>query len=59
MQRGEGLADLDDASRHRARIAAKKVRYAAEFLASFAPQRAVRHYVEALGALQDDSGLAQ
>jgi triphosphatase len=30
LKRGRHLADLDDASRHRARIAAKKVRYATE-----------------------------
>ncbi|MEX3898770.1 CHAD domain-containing protein [Paraburkholderia sp. BR10954] len=55
-KRGKGLADLDDHSRHRARIAAKKVRYATEFFASLCPRRVVRHYVEALTALQDDLG---
>ena len=56
MKRGKGLADLDDHSRHRARIAAKKVRYATEFFASLCPRRTVRHYVDALTALQDDLG---
>lgn len=56
IKRGKGLADLDDHSRHRARIAAKKVRYATEFFASLCPKRAVRHYVDVLTALQDDLG---
>jgi inorganic triphosphatase YgiF len=56
IKRGKGLADLDDHRRHRARIAAKKVRYATEFFASLCPRRAVRNYVDALTALQDDLG---
>jgi triphosphatase len=56
LKRGKRLADLDDDRRHRARIAAKKVRYATEFFASLCPRRAVRHYVDALTALQDDLG---
>ncbi|EDZ99887.1 adenylate cyclase [Burkholderia sp. H160] len=56
IKRGKGLADLDDHLRHRARIAAKKVRYATEFFASLCPRRAVCHYVDALTALQDDLG---
>ncbi|MBC8746619.1 MULTISPECIES: CYTH and CHAD domain-containing protein [Paraburkholderia] len=56
IKRGKGLADLDDHRRHRARIAAKKVRYATEFFASLCPKRAVRNYVDALTALQDDLG---
>jgi CHAD domain-containing protein len=56
IKRGDGLADLDDHSRHRARIAAKKVRYATEFFASLCPKRAVRHYIDALTVLQDDLG---
>jgi CHAD domain-containing protein len=32
LKRGYGLAELDDETRYRARIAAKKVRYATEFL---------------------------
>ncbi|APA89458.1 CYTH and CHAD domain-containing protein (plasmid) [Paraburkholderia sprentiae WSM5005] len=56
IKRGKGLADLDDQRRHRARIAAKKVRYATEFFASLCPKRAVRNYVNALTALQDDLG---
>lgn len=56
IKRGKRLADLDDHRRHRARIAAKKVRYATEFFASLCSKRAVRHYVNALTALQDDLG---
>ena len=56
IKRGKGLADLDDHLRHRARIAAKKVRYATEFFASLCARRAVRNYVGALTALQDDLG---
>ncbi|CAN7692427.1 CHAD domain-containing protein [Paraburkholderia terricola] len=56
IKRGKRLADLDDHRRHRARIAAKKVRYATEFFASLCARRAVQHYVEALTALQDDLG---
>ncbi|KVN02272.1 CYTH and CHAD domain-containing protein [Burkholderia diffusa] len=55
-KRGKGLADLDDHRRHRARIAAKKVRYATEFFASLCSKRAVKSYVGALTALQDDLG---
>jgi inorganic triphosphatase YgiF len=56
IKRGKRLANLDDHRRHRARIAAKKVRYATEFFASLCPRRAVQHYVKALTALQDDLG---
>ncbi|MEM5383808.1 CHAD domain-containing protein [Paraburkholderia phymatum] len=56
LKRGKGLADIDDSRRHRARIAAKKVRYATEFFASLCPRRVVQHYVGALAELQDDLG---
>ncbi|AZQ55663.1 CYTH and CHAD domain-containing protein [Burkholderia cenocepacia] len=56
IKRGKKLADLDDHRRHRARIAAKKVRYATEFFASLCRKQAVRSYVGALTALQDDLG---
>lgn len=42
--------------RHRVRIAAKKVRYAAEFFQSLYPARRVRPYVNALSGLQDALG---
>ncbi|MDN7759223.1 CYTH and CHAD domain-containing protein [Burkholderia multivorans] len=56
LKRGRGLADLDDRRRHRARIAAKKLRYATEFFASLFPKSAVKHYVGTLSELQDDLG---
>ncbi|MCP3726278.1 CHAD domain-containing protein [Paraburkholderia sp. CNPSo 3272] len=56
IKRGKRLAELDDHRRHRARIAAKKVRYATEFFASLSSKHAVQHYIKALTALQDDLG---
>ena len=56
MKRGRHLPDLDARRRHRARIAAKKLRYATEFFASLYSKQVVRHYLAALGALQDDLG---
>lgn len=54
------LADLPDADRHRVRIQAKKLRYAAAFFASLFPDRAAsRHQPavsKALGRLQDTLG---
>ncbi|MEA3121723.1 MAG: triphosphatase, partial [Paraburkholderia sp.] len=56
LKRGQNLPDLDARLRHRARIAAKKLRYATEFFASLYPEQAIRHYLVALGKLQDDLG---
>ena len=56
LKRGRGLAELDDETRHRARIAAKKVRYATEFFSTLFPRQAVKHYIAALSKLQDDLG---
>ncbi|MEA3120358.1 MAG: hypothetical protein QOI13_3628 [Paraburkholderia sp.] len=56
LRRGQNLPDLDARLRHRARIAAKKLRYATEFFASLYPEQAIRHYLVALGKLQDDLG---
>jgi CHAD domain-containing protein len=56
LKRGRGLAKLDDESRHRARIAAKKLRYATEFFTSLFLNRAVKPYIGALSELQDDLG---
>lgn len=56
IKRGRGLAELDDESRHRARIAAKKLRYATEFFGSLYSNRSVRNYIGALSRLQDDLG---
>ncbi len=50
------FADLDDASRHRLRKRAKRLRYAAEFCAALFERKAVRRYLRALRALQDRLG---
>lgn len=59
-KRGHDLADLDDADRHAARKAAKKLRYAAEFFGGlFVRKRERRRYarfVASLQALQDQLG---
>lgn len=56
LKRGRNLPDLDAQRRHRARIAAKKLRYATEFFASLYPKQVVRHYIASLSKLQDDLG---
>jgi inorganic triphosphatase YgiF len=55
-KRGKHLQALDAAERHRLRIAAKKLRYAAEFFAALFPKRQVRSYVQALAGLQQVLG---
>jgi len=56
LKRGRGLEHASDAARHRARIQAKKLRYAAEGFASLFPDKAVRRFVERLKVLQDRLG---
>ncbi len=52
--RGRGLAALSDEHRHKARIEAKKLRYATEFFASLYPvQKAQRRHAAFLDALQE------
>jgi CHAD domain-containing protein len=55
-QRGERLLDGTPEERHRARIAAKKARYATEFFQSLLPAKRVKRYVHTLSALQDALG---
>ncbi|TGD96195.1 CYTH and CHAD domain-containing protein [Methylobacterium nonmethylotrophicum] len=63
-KRGRRLAELDPEARHRVRIAAKKLRYGAEFFAALyegkesGKKAAKRHkaFVEALADLQDHLG---
>lgn len=55
-KRGEGLAAASPEERHRARIAAKKLRYCAEFFVTLYPQNRLRSYVGALANLQDELG---
>jgi inorganic triphosphatase YgiF len=56
LQRGEGIAVLTAAARHRLRIAAKKQRYLLAFVAEIYPPRASRAYLTALTALQQQLG---
>ena len=53
LQRGANLASAAPAARHAARLAAKRLRYAAEFFAPLFPQRKAQRYLAALEALQD------
>ena len=52
------FANQSPGQRHRLRIAVKKLRYAAEFLAGLYDPAAVRGFVEPLRRLQDDLGNA-
>lgn len=59
-RQGRDLADLDDERRHRVRILAKKLRYAADFFAgTFGGRKAERRrqaFLQAIEALQDGLG---
>lgn len=59
-RKGKGLASLDPATRHRARIEAKRLRYATEFYASLysgkRAQRRLKGFRLALAELQDVLG---
>ncbi len=55
-KRGKHLRSLPAAQRHRARIAAKKLRYAAEFFAPLFRGARPSSYVDALSRLQDSLG---
>jgi len=54
--KGKHHATLNPVERHALRIAAKKLRYAAEFFADLYPRKRVRPYLTALAALQDVLG---
>jgi len=54
---GIDLAHATPETRHAARLAAKKLRYATEFFASLYPTKRTRNYRRALAALQDELGL--
>jgi triphosphatase len=56
MKRGRHLPDLDPGTRHRARIAAKKLRYAMEFFGTLYEKKTVQNYAATLTQLQDDLG---
>lgn len=55
-KRGRQLKDADAKTRHRVRIAAKKVRYETEFFQSLYPSKETKKYVAALADLQDGLG---
>ena len=57
-QRGAKLAAASPAERHRVRIAAKKLRYGAEFFATLYPQKKLKSYVAALAELLDLLGMS-
>jgi CHAD domain-containing protein len=56
LKRCEGVAALEPAQRHRARIALKKARYAAEFFESLFCRKAARTYLRGLATIQDQLG---
>jgi len=56
LKRCEGVAALEPEQRHRARIALKKARYAAEFFESLFCQKAARTYLRRLAIIQDQLG---
>jgi CHAD domain-containing protein len=55
-RRGRRLDALTVEQRHALRIAAKKLRYAAEFFSGLYPGKATRRYVQSLSRLQDELG---
>lgn len=55
-KRIKALDVADAPARHRVRIAAKKARYAAEFLHDLLPPRRTKRYIKRLSALQDRLG---
>ena len=57
-RRGRALSGADPDTRHRARIAARKARYATEFFAALYRGKQIRPLLKALTALQDELGKA-
>lgn len=55
-KRGEGVRNATPEERHRARIAAKKLRYCAEFFSALYPQKKVKRFVDALSEVQEMLG---
>ncbi|SFM26496.1 CYTH and CHAD domain-containing protein [Methylobacterium pseudosasicola] len=53
-KRGRGLKKLDPHTRHRARIAAKKLRYGAEFFSELYPKKKARRRQDKFGAALSD-----
>jgi len=57
VKRGADLEGQDDAGRHEARIAAKKLRYSAEAFAALFEPEAAKAFIKSLKRLQDQLGL--
>jgi len=55
-KKGKLLVTLSPEQRHELRIAAKKLRYAAEFFSSLYPHKRTRRYIAALAVLQEVLG---
>jgi inorganic triphosphatase YgiF len=55
-KKGKLLVTLSPEQRHEVRIAAKKLRYAAEFFSSLYPHKRTRRYIAALAGLQEVLG---
>ncbi|HEX8405262.1 MAG TPA: CHAD domain-containing protein [Duganella sp.] len=55
-KRIDTLGDDDASARHRVRIAAKKIRYAAEFFRDLLPAKPVKSYIRTLESLQGKLG---
>jgi len=53
---GKRLTEMQEEERHAARIAAKKLRYAAEFFASLYPEKETRAFLRKLATLQNTLG---
>lgn len=58
MARGQNFANLTDAQRHQTRIAAKKLRYAIDILASILRKKNTDSFIALLVKLQDELGYA-
>jgi inorganic triphosphatase YgiF len=56
LNNGKRLAQLDDHERHRVRIDAKKLRYAAEGFQGLFGRKAVSRFIDRLKTLQDELG---
>ena len=56
LKAGRGLEKLDDAARHKVRIDAKKLRYAAEGFETLYGHKAASRFIKHLKALQDELG---
>lgn len=55
-KRGKRLGEADAGARHRVRVAAKKLRYSAEFFAPLFPHAGAKDYIDALSELQGALG---